>query len=124
MDFCEPFPACEYLFVVIDAYSRFPEVEIVHSTAASTVIPKLHGIFSTYELPQTIRCDNGPPFNCEFRKYMAENGINHLRIILLWPQENSEAENFIKPMTKVIRSAHAEGKPRKKQLHKFFSQLP
>ena len=34
MDFCGPFPTGEYLFVVIDAYSRFPEVEVVHSTSA------------------------------------------------------------------------------------------
>ena len=32
MDFCGPFPLGEYLFVVIDAYLRFPEVEIVRST--------------------------------------------------------------------------------------------
>lgn len=29
MDFCGPFPTGEYLLVVIDAYSRFPEVDIV-----------------------------------------------------------------------------------------------
>lgn len=33
VDLCGPFPTGEYLFLVIDAYSRFPEVEIVHSTA-------------------------------------------------------------------------------------------
>ena len=37
MDFCGPFPTGEYLFVVIDAYSRFPEVEIAHSTSASAI---------------------------------------------------------------------------------------
>jgi len=77
---------------------------------------------------QSIRSDNDPPFNCEeIRKYKAENGINHSRIMPLWPQANSEAENsekFMKRMTKAIRSAHAERKPRKKQLHKVFSQLP
>lgn len=29
VDFCGPFPTGEYLLVVIDAYSRFPEVDIV-----------------------------------------------------------------------------------------------
>ena len=59
-----------------------------------------------------------PPFNSEdIRKYMAENGINHSRITLLWPQANSEAENF---MMKAIRSAHAEGKTWKKHLYKFL----
>ena len=33
-DFCGPFPTGEDLLVVIDAYSRYPEVDIVHSTSA------------------------------------------------------------------------------------------
>ena len=41
IDFCAPFPTGEYLLVVIDAYSRFPEVEIVTSTSARATIPKL-----------------------------------------------------------------------------------
>ena len=121
IDFCGPFPTGEYLFVVIDAYSRFPEVEVVHSTAASAVIPKMDRIFATHGLPRVIRSDNGPPFNSEdIKRYMAENGINHSRITPLWPQANSEAENFMKPMTKAIRSAYTEGKSWKKHIHKFL----
>ena len=122
IDFCGPFPMGEYLFVVIDAYSRFPEVEIAHSTSASTIIPKMDRIFSTHGLPLIIRSDNGPPFNSEdIKKYMAENGIHYARITPLWPQANSEAENFMKPMTKAIRSAHAEGKAWKKHLSSQLS---
>ena len=121
MDFCGPFPTGEYLFAFIDTYSRFPEVEILHSTSASAIIPKLDRIFSTHGLPLIIKSDNGPPFNSEdIRKYMAENGINHSRITPLWPQANSEAENFIKPLTKAIRLAHAERKTWKKHLYKFL----
>ena len=65
MDFCGPFLMGKYLFVVIDAYSRFPEVEIVHSTSASAIIPKMDRIFSTHGLPLVIKSDNGPPFNSE-----------------------------------------------------------
>ena len=49
VDFCGPFPTGEYLFVVIDAYSRFPEVEILHSTSARATIPKLDKIFATQQ---------------------------------------------------------------------------
>ena len=34
-----PLPSGEYLLVVLDEYSRFPEVEIVKSLSAQTVIP-------------------------------------------------------------------------------------
>ena len=63
IDFYGPLPSAEYLLVVIDRYSRFPEVEIVRSTKASTVIPKLDKIFAVHGLPTSVTSDNGPPFN-------------------------------------------------------------
>ena len=121
MDFCGPLPFGEYLFVIIDAYSRFPEVEIVHSTYAKAIIPKMDRIFSTHGIPDTIRSDNGPPFTShEIRDYMRENGISHKKITPLWPQANSEAENFMKPLMKTIRSANVEGQQWKKALYRFL----
>ena len=121
MDFCGPFSMGEYLFVVIDAYSRFPEVDIVHSTSASAIIPKMDRIFSTHGIPCIVRSDNGPPFTSdEIKKYMEENGIKHYRTTPLWPQANSEAENFMKPLAKAVRSAYTKGKVWKKHLHKFL----
>ena len=123
IDFCGPFPTGEYLFAVIDAYSRFLEVEIVHSTFASTIIPKMDRNFSTHGLPLIIRSDNGPPFNSEdIKKYMAENGIHHARITPLWPQENSEAENFMKPMT-IFVQLMLKKKPGRNTFTSFFSTI-
>ena len=81
MDFCGSFLTGEYLFAVIDAYSRFLEAEIVYSTSASAIIPKMDRIFSTHGMPLTVNSDNGPPFTSdENKKYMEENGIKHCRI--------------------------------------------
>jgi hypothetical protein len=56
--------------VVIDTYSKFPEVEIVNSTEAKTCIPKLDTIFARYGIPSKIETNNGPPFNGkEFETY-------------------------------------------------------
>ena len=121
IDFCGPFPTGEYLLVVIDAYSRFPEVDIIRSTSATAIIPKLDWIFATHGIPAVLRSDNGPSFTShEIKKYVEENGIEHQRITPLWPQANSEAESFMKPLTKAIRSAHAEGKQWIKHLYKFL----
>ena len=119
--FCGPFPTGQYLLVVIDAYSWFPEVDIVHSTAAKGTISKLERILSTHGIPVVIRSDNGPPFtSSEFESYMAEIGVKHQRITQLWPQANSEAENFMKPLTKTIRAARTEQKDWKKELYTFI----
>jgi transposase InsO family protein len=53
---------------------RYPEVEIVRSTSANTVIPKLDRILSTHGIPREIKSDNGTPFQshsfAQFAQYM------------------------------------------------------
>ena len=63
VDFYGPLQTKEYLLVVIDRYSRFPEVDIVHSTKASAVIPTLDRMFAVHGIPDVLISDNGPPFN-------------------------------------------------------------
>ena len=63
MDVCGPFPMGEYLLVVIDTYSRFPEVAIVQSMSAKATIQQLEKIFATHGIPQAIKSDNGPSFS-------------------------------------------------------------
>merc|ERR1712239_22875 len=107
IDFLGPLPTGEMLLVVIDQHSRFPEVEILTSTTATAVIPKLDRIFATHGIPTTVISDNGPPFDsAEIAKFMEVNGIHHRHITPYWPQANSEAESFMKPLLKAIQTAH------------------
>ena len=46
VDFAGPFPTGEYIMVVTDEFSGFPEVEILTSTSARAVLPKLDAIFA------------------------------------------------------------------------------
>lgn len=48
--------------MVIDEYSRFPEVEVMQSTTAQAVILSLERIFATRGLLEKITSDNGHPF--------------------------------------------------------------
>ena len=83
LDFCEV--AGHYVLVVIDDYSRFPEVEIVHSTSVKAVLPKLNRAFATYGVPQVVKSDNGPPFNGhEFAQFADYLGFKHRRVTPLW----------------------------------------
>ena len=58
MDFCGPFPSGEMIFVLIDSYSKFPQVEIMKSTTAQSLISRLERIFATHGLPTKITSDN------------------------------------------------------------------
>ena len=80
--FLGPLPSGEYLMVVIDKYSRFPEVEIVTSTSArSTIPPKLDAIFARQGIPDFLKSDNGLPFNGkEFKNFAEYLGFHHRKI--------------------------------------------
>ena len=120
IDFAD-LPSGDHLLVVIDDYSRFPEVEIVSSTSAQQVIPKLDRIFSSFGVPDIVRTDNGPPFNSrEFADFANYLGFKHRKVTPRWPQANGEVERYMKTLKKVYRAAIAESKPWKQELYKFL----
>ena len=120
VDFAD-LPNGEHLLVVIDDYSRFPDVEIVSSTSAQQVIPKLDRIFSTFGVPSVVRTDNGPPFNShEFAQFADYLGFKHRKVTPRWPQANGEVERFMQSLKKVYRCAQIESKSWKQELYKLL----
>ena len=120
IDFAD-LPSGEHLLVVTDDYSRFPVVEIVTSTSSKAVIPKLDQIFALFGVPQTVRSDNGPPFNSEeFAKFSHYLGFTHRKITPRWPRANGEVERFMRTLKKVIRTATAECLSWKQELYRFL----
>ena len=72
IDFLGPIPNThQYSLVVIDTYTNFQEVEIVHSTSTQAATQKFDRIFAMHGIPFKLTCDNGPPFeSAEFERYM------------------------------------------------------
>ncbi|RUA05416.1 MAG: hypothetical protein DSY43_04620 [Gammaproteobacteria bacterium] len=121
-DFCGPFPTGETLLVVLDAYSRYPEVEILPSTSAKSVLPAFEKIFATHGIPEEVKTDNGPPFQSrDFKNFAQEKGFVHRRITPVWPEANGQVENFMKSVGKVAKIAHASGKDWKREMYVFLS---
>ena len=106
MDFCGPYPTGDYLMVLIDEYSRFPIVELIRSTAATTVIPHLESIFGLFGIPGVLKTDNGSPFNGQdFAVFTRAAGIRHRKITPLWPQANAMAERFMRTLSKAVKAS-------------------
>ena len=121
VDFSGPYPNGEYLLVVIDEYSRFPEIEIVRSTAGKSVIPKLNRIFSSFGIPRVVKSDNGPPFNgYRFKDFKNELGFHHRKITPHWPRANGEVERFMRTLNKTVEAAHCENKVWQHELFTFL----
>eukprot|EP00794_Sanderia_malayensis_P012395 gene12395-biopygen9880 len=123
IDFFGPIPSGESLLVVIDRYSRHPEVEIVKSTKASVVIPKLDKMFSVHGIPYDLTSDNSPPFNGdEFRRHLKLLGVKCDPSTPKWPQGNAEVERFMQSWNKALTTATIEGKKWQQVLTRFLLQ--
>ena len=120
-DLLGPLPGGEYVFVVIDYYSRFFEVDFMRDTTSTKVIESLETMFARFGVPNSIRTDNGPQFiSQKFSDFLEENGIQHRRNTPLWPQANGEVERQNRTLLKILKIANLEKKPRSQEVNKFL----
>ena len=116
-------PGGNHLIVVVDNYSRWPEVILLKKGDASHITRAIGGIFQTHGIPDSVRSDNGPPFSsAEFEGFLDYLGIFHLKGITYWQQSNGEVERCYKTLLKIIRIATLESKGWKKALQHFLFQ--
>ncbi|KAJ8034491.1 hypothetical protein HOLleu_21353 [Holothuria leucospilota] len=121
VDLCGPFPSGEYIIVLTDYYSRWPEATVLHSITSQTIINWLNHVFSSHGYPKSITCDNGAQFvSKEFCTYLSDHGIHHRRVTPYWPQANGQVERMNKVFLKLIRASVVEGKDWRKELTNFL----
>ncbi|XP_064091616.1 uncharacterized protein K02A2.6-like [Macrobrachium nipponense] len=95
VDFAGPFLGYSYL-ILVDAYSKWPEVIPMQTTSSVATIKSLMQIFATHGLPERIVTDNGPQFTSqEFKEFLNVNGIQHTLSATYHPSTNGEAERFV-----------------------------
>lgn len=96
--------------VIIDAFSKWPEVKQLTSTTAKSTSSAFSEVFAQNGLPEVLVTDNGPPFQSqEFRNFLQANGIRHVLTPPYHPQSNGLAENFVRTFKTAIRRAAEEG---------------
>jgi hypothetical protein len=116
-------PGVGHLLVLIDYYSRWPEVVFMTKTDATKVIKVLEGIFQRHGLPDSLRSDNGPPFQSrEFAAFLEHLGIDHKRGIPLSPESNGEVERFNRTLLKIARISQIESTEGKSAISDFLFQ--
>ena len=54
-----------YLHVIIDNYSRWPEVEMTTSTSMAKLYKVIDNTMAVHGVPETITSDNGPPYSSQ-----------------------------------------------------------
>ncbi|XP_039749900.1 uncharacterized protein K02A2.6-like [Pararge aegeria] len=120
VDFLGPFRN-KYYLVILDAHSKWLEVEPVPNTSAATVISCLRKIFARFGLCKVIVSDNGPPFSSsEYLHYLNKNGIKRILVAPYHPSSNGAAENVVKTVKLVLKKAIIENVNLEKALCTFL----
>jgi len=96
-----------YFLVVVDAFSKYPDVIITKNMSTQTVKHELQKIFSRFGIPNCIVSDNGPAFAAtEFKTWLINIGCKHLTIAPYHPQSNGLAERFVRTMKEQLKEAN------------------
>ena len=106
IDYAGPFKGKMWL-LLIDAFSKWPEIHEMRATTAKATIDKLKHIFAAQGLPEHIISDNGPQFIAnEFAQYCNSRGIAHTTTPPYHPRSNGEVERLVETFKNSIEKAN------------------
>ncbi|UYV74443.1 hypothetical protein LAZ67_11003580 [Cordylochernes scorpioides] len=88
----------KWYLVVIDYYSRFPEMIQLDRLTANVVVRGCKSIFARHGVPETVVSDNGTQFGAarEFANFARQYGFTHVTSSPRFPQSNGMAEAGVK----------------------------
>ena len=92
--------------IVVDYFSRYPEVVQMTTTTSTAVIKALKSIFSRHGIPSVFMSDNGPQFTSNDMKAFASSyGFELLTSSPHYPQSNSLVERTIKTVKMLLNDS-------------------
>ncbi|CAH8546802.1 unnamed protein product [Schistosoma rodhaini] len=110
-DFAGPIQGRNYL-VVVDAFTKWPEVYDMPKMTSESTIRKLTGLFACFGVPEILVTDNGTQFmSSVFKRFCTENGISHLQSPPYHPQSNGQAERFVDTIKRALVKGGGEAIP-------------
>ena len=95
----------DYLLVV-DYFSRYPEIVKMRSTTSKATIEALKSIFARHGIPETLISDNGPQYSSkEFAEFAKSYDFCHVTSSPHFPQSNGMAERMVQTIKRLLKEA-------------------
>ena len=118
MDFAGPLEGYYYL-IVVDSFSRWPEVRRCKNPTSEIVIRFLYELFARFGIVDSIVADNRSQFTSkDFKDFCEIYQIKHITTALFHPQSNGQAERFMDTLKRALKKAST--KPMEKALQQFL----
>jgi transposase InsO family protein len=100
----------KHYLLVVDYYSRFPELRLLKHQGAKAVIAECQEIFSIHGIPEMFISDNGPQYgNTEFKQFAKKCGFEHATSSPRYPQGNGLAERTVQTVKGLMNKAKCSG---------------
>ena len=99
----------DYLLVV-DYFSKYPEVLQVNGKTADMTITKIKSTFARHGIPNTVVADNMPFGSRAFQQFAKEWGFSIVISSPTYAQSNGLAERNVQTIKRLLKKAHEEGK--------------
>ena len=111
---------CRFAIVLVDVFSRWPEVKFVPDVTSSKVIEFLEEVFSREGFCNVLLSDNGSVFtSSEFENFLSACSIKHELAPIYYPQYNP-VERFNGTLKNFIQTCVLSKKPLKTSLPSFL----
>ena len=99
-----------HYLLVVDHYSRFPEVHKLASLQCQSTIKALKQMFACHGIPNRLHSDNGPQFaSREFRQFAHKYGFQHTTSSPLHPQGNGLVERAVHTVKDLLAKSRDSG---------------
>ena len=97
----------KHYLLIVDYFSRYPEIIQMSSTTSLSTIAALKSIFSRHGIPEEVRSDNGPQYSSqEFAAFSTAYNFKHATSSPLYPQSNGQAERMVQTVKKILRQSN------------------
>ena len=92
--------------VVVDYFSRYPEVTTLKTTTSDAVISAMKATFARHGVPETVVSDNGPQYSSqEFADFAKSYNFTHKASSPHYPQSNGHVERAVKTVKGLLRDS-------------------
>ena len=92
--------------VIVDYFSRYPEVYKLTSTTSKSIITSLKTAYSRHGIPEILRTDNGPQFSSiEFAEFVQQYDFTYNTSSPHFPASNGQAERTVQAIKQLLKNA-------------------
>ena len=108
-----------YYLIVVDSYTKWPEVLRCKRPTTGVAITFLHELFARFGVVDCLVSDNGTQFtSSDFKEFCDTFQIKHITTPPYHPRSNGLAERFVDTLKRALKKA--PGTPSEKALQQFL----